>query len=319
MKLLPPALRRVLWPACGSALLAGCAGAASMPSPSAPTSVAISVPAIARPSGETPAWWFRAGAAQAAVASAQAQADGLRAKNVIVFLGDGMSLPTIAAAHILAGQRAGVDGESYRLSFEQFPFSALSRTYETDQQTPDSAGTMTAIMTGVKTRAGYIGVSQLPRRDDCAGSRGQELVTTLELAAAAGMSTGAVTTTRITHATPAATYGHLPERNWEVDAELTPDAKAQGCKDFAAQLVDFPGRGLTVAMGGGRTEFLPAGAADPEHATAVGRRLDGRNLIAEWKARHPQGRYVWNQHQLDALDLAHTPQLLGLFEPSHMN
>ncbi|MFK2906027.1 alkaline phosphatase [Dyella ginsengisoli] len=322
MNRLPSALRRALCSAGCAALLAGCAGVATAPAAAdrgAATAAAISVPAIARPSGETPAWWFRAGAAQAAAASAQAQAGGQRAKNVIVFLGDGMSLPTIAAAHILAGQRAGVDGESYRLSFEQFPFSALSRTYETDQQTPDSAGTMTAIMTGVKTRAGYIGVSQVPRRDDCAGSRGQELVTTLELAAAAGMSTGAVTTTRITHATPAATYGHLPERNWEVDAELTPEAKAQGCKDFAAQLVDFPGGGLTVAMGGGRTEFLPAGAADPEHATAVGRRLDGRNLVAEWTARHPQGRYVWNQHQLDALDLAHTPQLLGLFEPSHMH
>ncbi|HET6431566.1 alkaline phosphatase [Dyella sp.] len=322
MNRLPPVLCRALCCAGSAVLLAGCAGAATVPAaatPHADAAATIEVPAIARPAGETPAWWFRAGAAQAAAASAQAHAGGQRAKNVIVFLGDGMSLPTIAAAHVLAGQRAGVDGESYRLSFEQFPFSALSRTYETDQQTPDSAGTMTAIMTGVKTRAGFIGVSQQPRRQDCAGSRGQELVTALELAAASGMATGAVSTARITHATPAATYGHLPERNWEVDAELTADARAQGCKDFAAQLVDFPGAGLTVAMGGGRTEFLPAGAVDPEYTTAVGRRLDGRNLVAEWSARHPQGRYVWNQRQLDALNLAHTPQLLGLFEPSHMN
>ena len=263
--------------------------------PAAPTqaAAAIDVPAIKRPEGETPQWWFRSGAAQAAQASAQANARGQRAKNVIVFLGDGMSLPTIAAAHVLAGQRKGLDGESYRLSFEQFPFSALSRTYETDQQTPDSAGTMTAIMTGVKTRAGFIGVSQIPRRQDCAGSKGQELVTTLELAAAAGMSTGAITTTRITHATPAATYGHLPERNWEVDAELSAQAKAQGCKDFAAQLVDFPvAGGLTVAMGGGRTEFMPAGETDPEYATKVGQRLDQRDLIAAWKARGAGGAYV---------------------------
>jgi alkaline phosphatase len=290
--------------------------------PAAPTqaAAAIDVPAIKRPEGETPQWWFRSGAAQAAQASAQANARGQRAKNVIVFLGDGMSLPTIAAAHVLAGQRKGLDGESYRLSFEQFPFSALSRTYETDQQTPDSAGTMTAIMTGVKTRAGFIGVSQIPRRQDCAGSKGQELVTTLELAAAAGMSTGAITTTRITHATPAATYGHLPERNWEVDAELSAQAKAQGCKDFAAQLVDFPvAGGLTVAMGGGRTEFMPAGETDPEYATKVGQRLDQRDLIAAWKARGAGGAYVWNERQLKALDLAHTPRLLGLFEPSHMN
>lgn len=97
------------------------------------------------------------------MASAVANAQGQRAKNVIVFLGDGMSIPTLAAAHVRAGQRKGMDGESYALSFERFPFSALSRTYETDQQTPDSPGTMTAIMTGVKTRAGYVGISQIPR------------------------------------------------------------------------------------------------------------------------------------------------------------
>ncbi len=300
-------------------LLTACAGQAAVPS-GADQAVAITVPTIARPQGETAQWWFRSGAAQAALASTQAHANGQQAKNVIVFLGDGMSLPTIAAAHILAGQRQSADGESYRLSFEKFPFSALSRTYETDQQTPDSAGTMTAIMTGVKTRAGVIGVSQQPLRQDCAGARGHELVTTLELAAAAGMSTGAVTTTRITHATPAATYAHLPERNWEVDAELTPEAKAAGCKDFAAQLIDFPSaNGLTVAMGGGRTEFMRAGVPDPEYAGQVGRRLDHRDLIAEWQAHHPHGAYVWNARQLKALDLAHTPRLLGLFEPLHMN
>jgi alkaline phosphatase len=297
-------------------LLSACASRASSP----PVGTATAdVPAIQRPEGETPQWWFHSGAAAANQLAMQASTGGQRAKNVIVFLGDGMSLTTIAAAHVRAGQLKGVDGESYRLSFEQFPFSALSRTYETDQQTPDSAGTMTAIMSGVKTRGGFIGISQLPRRQDCAASRGQELVSTLELAAAAGMSTGAVTTTRITHATPAATYGHLPERNWEVDADLTPDAKAQGCKDFAAQLIDFPAGGLTVAMGGGRTEFMRAGEDDPVETGKVGQRLDGRDLIAEWKHGHPQGAYVWSGQQLKSLDLTRTPQLLGLFNASHLN
>src|SRR5579859_5061880 len=165
-----PLARRALLLA-SFALLSACASQAV--SPPAARSAAIDVPSIQRPEGETPQWWFRNGAAAAAQLAAQSNTSGQRAKNVIVFLGDGMSLPTIAAAHVRAGQRQGVDGESYRLSFEQFPFSALSRTYETDQQTPDSAGTMTAIMSGVKTRAGFIGVSQLPRRQDCAATRGQ--------------------------------------------------------------------------------------------------------------------------------------------------
>jgi alkaline phosphatase len=297
-------------------LLTACSSQAVTP-PAASTS--IDVPAIQRPDGETAQWWFRQGAASATQLSAQSNSGGQRAKNVIVFLGDGMSLPTIAAAHVRAGQLKGVDGESYRLSFERFPFSALSRTYETDQQTPDSAGTMTAIMSGVKTRGGFIGVSQVPRRQDCAASRGQELVSTLELASAAGMSTGAITTTRITHATPAATYGHLPERNWEVDADLTAEAKAQGCKDFAAQLIDFPGNGLTVAMGGGRTEFMVAGEDDPVEQGKVGQRLDGRDLIAEWKRKHPDGAYVWSGQQLKSLDPARTKQMLGLFNSSHLS
>ena len=55
------------------------------------------------------------------------------------------------------------------MSWEGFPNTGLSKTYNTDSQTPDSAGTMTAIATGVKTHMGAIGVAA-GRRNDCAGS-----------------------------------------------------------------------------------------------------------------------------------------------------
>ena len=55
------------------------------------------------------------------------QPDGTIAKNVIMFLGDGMSLTTVAAARILKGQRQGNTGEESSLSFEQFPHTGLSR------------------------------------------------------------------------------------------------------------------------------------------------------------------------------------------------
>ncbi len=67
----------------------------------------VEVPPIRHPDGETAAWWFRAGAAQAAERGAMAG----KAKNVILFVGDGMSLPTVAAARILAGQRRQQPGE----------------------------------------------------------------------------------------------------------------------------------------------------------------------------------------------------------------
>ena len=76
------------------------------------------------------------------------------------------------------------------------------------------------------------------------------------------------------------------------------------------------GRGPTVALGGGRGEFLPIDVRDPEEDDKVGQRLDGRNLVAEWQQAHPQGAYVTNTQQLKAA--ADAPQLLGLFEYDHM-
>lgn len=266
---------------------------------------------------ETAQRWFAEGAAAARKAIAEAGGPQ-RARNVIVFLGDGMGFTTVAAAHIYAGQRLGADGERFRLSFERFPYTAFSRTYETDQQTPDSAGTMTAITTGVKTRAGFIGVDQAARRGDCRSAQGHTLPTLLELAGRAGLAAGAVTTARITHATPAATYGHNPERGWEVDADLPPEAVRAGCGDFAAQMIASAHAGLLrVALGGGRTEFMPAGQPDPQHEGFFGQRLDGRDLVAAW-LRLPRSRYVWNATQLTAVDAARTRHLLGLFNPSHL-
>jgi len=293
--------------------LSGCTAAPPRAQPEAVHATAIEVPQVRHPDGETPDWWFLAGAA-----AAHANAGGpKRAKNVIVFLGDGMSIPTIAAARILEGQRNGASGEENRLHFERFPATALSRTYETDRQTPDSAGTMSAIMTGIKTRYGVISVDQRATRGDCASSRGTEAVTALELAAAAGMATGFVTTARVTHATPAATYGHLPERNWEADADLPKAARESGCVDFSRQLVEFDiGGGINVALGGGRSTFLPRGTRDPEYPEAKAERRDGRDLTAEWQ-RKPGAAYVWNAEQLAAV-APDTRHLLGLFEPSHM-
>src|SRR5690606_19318254 len=166
-----PAMPRLLpvVPALLATVLAGCV--ATPPRSDAPASWTVDVPAIERPAGETPQWWYRSGAARAAANGAMAG----RARNVIVFLGDGMSLTTVAAARVLEGQRAGAPGEENLLAWERFPHTAFSKTYNTDSQTPDSAGTMTAIASGVKSHMGAIGVAAGPR-DDCAGSLDRRLV-----------------------------------------------------------------------------------------------------------------------------------------------
>ncbi|NZA24874.1 alkaline phosphatase [Luteimonas sp. SJ-92] len=297
-------------------LLCACATAPAAPDAPAAggTPAPIELPAISRPDGETAQWWFRSGAAAAAERGAMHG----RARNVILFVGDGMSLTTVAAARILAGQLAGGAGEEHRLGWEDFPHTALARTYNTDLQTPDSAGTMTAMASGVKTRAGVIGLGQARSRGDCSDVDENSLLSILELAGSAGMATGIVTTTRITHATPAATYARSPDRIWENDARVPPAARALGCTDIASQLLETRfGRGPDVVFGGGRKHFLPAGRADPERPERRGLRRDGRDLIAEWRARHPGGAFVWNRDQLAAAR-ARTP-VLGLFEYDHLH
>lgn len=242
-----------------------------------------------------------------------------RARNVILFVGDGMGVSTVTAARIHGGQRRGADGESNRLAMEELPFLALSRTYAHDAQVPDSAPTATAMVTGVKTRNDVIGLDQEARPDDCPGSRGREVATAFEMEAA-GLATGVVTTARVVHATPAAAYAHAPNRDWESDADMPAEAVQAGCRDIARQLVEWaPGDGLEVALGGGRAYFLPDTAADPKDPQARGRRRDGRNLAEAWRLRHPNdGAYVWNMEGFRAIDPARTRHLLGLFEPSHM-
>ena len=262
--------------------------------------------------------WWADGARTAREGAALRPKPG-RAKNVILFIGDGMGLSTIAAARIREGQLRGASGEENALSFERFPYVSLSKTYSVNGQTADSAPTMTAMVTGIKTLQGVLSVDQRVKYDNCASAKGKGVATYLEVAEALGMSTGIVSTARITHATPAATYAHTPNRDWESDAELTDEAKANGCRDIARQLVEFPyGNGLEVALGGGRSYFLPNTVADPEDAGAKGRRRDGRNLPVEWTQSRGDAAYVWNKAQFEAIDPKRTHHLLGLFERSHM-
>lgn len=269
---------------------------------------------------ESPQEWYRQG--QLAVRNAQNLKINKRvAKNVILFIGDGMNLPTVFAARVYEGQGLGKKGEEHVLSFEKLPHVALSKTYCTNAQVTDSAAAMTAIVTGVKTKDGVLSLNQKVTPHKASTVPGTELLTMFEKAGQRGLSTGVVTTTRVTHATPAACYAHSPDRDWECDANITvaDDPANATFPDIARQLIEFPyGNGLEVALGGGRAYFQPAMAADPEYPTKFGKRKDGRDLTSEWVTRHPGSAYVWNKAQFDAIDPAATQHLLGLFEPSHM-
>ncbi len=281
------------------------------------TALAFQQTALAENLDRQSAFWTEQGQKQFKQLALQQELK--RAKNVILFIGDGMGPSTVTSARILEGQQKGLQGEDHLLSFERFPYTAFSKTYNVDAQVPDSAGTMTAMVTGIKTRIGVLSVGPESSRGDCADSAAHWLPTILEQAEEQGLMTGIVTTTRITHATPAALYAHAPDRDWEADSNLPQLARDQGCKDIASQLVNFnKGDGIDVILGGGRQQFMPSTAVDPEYPSVKGKRSDGQDLIAQWLRNNgPSAQYVWNKAQLDQAQ-AHPGKLLGLFEPSHM-
>lgn len=120
------------------------------------------------------------------------------AKNIILFIGDGMSLSTQSAARMYKG------GEEKSLSFEDFPYAGTIKTYCVDYQVADSACTATAYLSGVKNNYGTIGISGKVTRNDCVGQMDESnhIKSIAKWAMDAGKSAGLVTTTRVTHASP---------------------------------------------------------------------------------------------------------------------
>ena len=224
---------------------------------------------------------------------------GPKARNVIFFIGDGMGVSTVTATRVFS---VGVGGE---LVLDQFPHTALSKTYSSDSITPDSAPTMSAMMTGVNTNQSVIGFDDSTEPSDFNGDGdGDKPWTLLELAKRSGMKVGAVSTATISHATPAATYAHINQRNNESDIAL------QALPGDATYNTRLEG-GLDILMGGGRRFFVPNTAFDEEGVR--GARTDSRDLRAEFQNRGYN--YVWNAAGFNAVN---SLPLLGLFESSHM-
>uniref|UniRef100_A0A8C7TK59 Alkaline phosphatase n=1 Tax=Oncorhynchus mykiss TaxID=8022 RepID=A0A8C7TK59_ONCMY len=244
------------------------------------------------------------------------------AKNLILFLGDGMGIPTVTAARILKGQLSGQSGEETQLEMDKFPFVALSKTYNTNAQVADSAGTATAYLCGVKANEGTVGVSAAAVRSQCNTTQGNEVTSILKWAKEAGKSVGIVTTTRVNHATPSAAYAHCVDRDWFSDGEMPAEAVQAGCKDIARQLFEnIPN--IDVIMGGGRKYMFPKNQSDVEYPgdkKHFGTRKDGRNLVEEWtnRMKNKKAQYVWNKRELLSVNPNNVDYILGLFEPGDL-
>lgn len=194
-------------------------------------------------------------------------------KNVILMIGDGTGLAQLSSGQL------NLVGKEGLLYLQTLPVTGLVKTYSADNLITDSASGATAYSCGVKTDNGMIG--QLPD--------GRACKTLLELAEAKGMSTGLVSTSGVTHATPASFGAHVPSRNMQAE--------------IAAQYLDT---GSEVILGGGQEYFIPQNQEGSN-------RSDDRNIISEFEAKGYN--YISTADQLSSIS---SDKLLGLFSISGM-
>jgi alkaline phosphatase len=114
-------------------------------------------------------------------------------RNIILMIGDGMGLPDVYAAMTVSDSP---------LNIERCSYTGLQKTYSSDNYITDSGAAGTALATGNKTKNGTIGM-------DAQGNRVKSIT---ELAEEHGLATGLVSTSSITHATPASFIAHQSSR-----------------------------------------------------------------------------------------------------------
>ncbi|KAH8254148.1 hypothetical protein KR032_008702 [Drosophila birchii] len=269
-------------------------------------------------------FWYDLAHEEIAKKLEQPQLDKRKAKNMILFLGDGMSLSTVASARIHKGQLKGNPGEEDSLSFEKFPYTGLSRTYCSNAQVADSACTATAYLCGVKTNIVALGITAAVNFNNCSGSEdpANRLTSIAEWAQNAGKSTGIVTTTTLTHASPSGAYAKTTNRFFESDTDIVTYGEGQNdpatCTDIATQLItQTPGKNFDVMLGGGIGKFLPNTVTDPFNKK--GERSDGVNLLSRWQGMHPGGVLAYNRDQLLSVNASKITNLIGTFRSGVMS
>ena len=231
----------------------------------------------------------------------QQQIQAGRAKNVILFIGDGMGDSEITAAR---NYRAGAAG---RLAMDSLPFTGAVTTYalrEDDPSQPDyvtdSAAGGTAWATGQKTSNGRI--STTAKTD-------KSLKTILELAQQMGYRTGNITTAEITDATPAVLGAHVNSRRCQGPADMKDCLKykksAGGAGSIAEQLIDHK---IDVLMGGGRQRYEQVVDGGPG---------EGKNALV-W-AESQGYKVITTAQELSQIQLEPGQRLLGLFNTGNMS
>ena len=216
---------------------------------------------------------------------------GRKAKNVILFIGDGMSIAHRTAARVLS--KGLVEGRyGGELEMDEMPYMALVSTSGTDSIVTDSANAMTAYTTGHKSCVNALGVY-------CANNRSTLMHPSVETIASLvkrkrGMAVGIITDTEIEDATPAGVVAHTRRRSdYDHIVRMMYEARPE------------------VLMGGGTPNFLPKG--DPR-----GKRADEENYLEKFKQAGYAFADTAKALSAEASNPA-TTKLLGLFNDRNID
>ena len=214
-----------------------------------------------------------------------------RARNVILFIGDGMTVANRTAARILSkGIR---EGKYYgQLSFDDMPHMALIGTSGVDSIVTDSANSMSAYTTGHKSSVNALGVYAARNGNNFEHPKVETIAELIKRKT--GMAVGVVSDAEVEDATPAGVVAHTRRRA----------DKAEITEMFFMARVD-------VLMGGGSAYFLPQGAPGSK-------RKDANNFIDMFK-RDGYAYATTDGEMKAAAGRAGTKKLLGLFHPDNMD
>lgn len=270
------------------------------------SALALTLPSFAQDVSQADSAWYTDGQATLEAMIANQPNTG-KAKNVILFVADGMGVGTNYAIRLFAGQLEGKLGEEHVLPYEAYPYTSLLKTYNINAQTPDSAPTAGAMNSGIKQVFNTINLNENGRHDNCASEDGNKVTLFSEIVSGMGKSVGVVSTARATHATPAAVYAKTANRNWEAGAP-------EGCADIAVQAIDAMEAGtVDVLLGGGARNFVPAGAKTVHDGDSS--RKDELDLVARAQAFGAQ--FVSDKAGLEGI--SGDKPVLGLFRNSDMS
>ena len=192
-----------------------------------------------------------------------------KAKNIILLISDGMSLTQVSSYRLLKG------GPNERIAVDTFPVSGIVLTHSKDAIVTDSASSATAFSTGKKTNNGALGLDQ----------DNKILENFTEKIDKYGYVSSLISTSEITHATPAAYASHVDLR-WKTD-------------EISLQMMDSD---VMTILGGGRHFFIPEEMG--------GKRSDEVNLLEEIESSHT---ILTKKSDMDSFDHSNKGKVVGLF------